>query len=137
MDCRRPWPMLLISAFYLASVSCGGSDFEPFEPVECEPVSVDVGDRCVDFCARAVGDCDALEAVFGEGFDEADCQVTCQADISEGYGCSASCGVALEAMFQCVAETDDCQDVVDWLFRAPGDHACRSAADTAGANCPF
>ena len=89
------------------------------------------GPTCIAFCARVIGECGAFT------FDEASCRQGCQTNLSEAYGYSEECGTALEAMFQCVAETDDCQDVYDWRDRVSTDHACTAAVDNVGVVCPF
>jgi hypothetical protein len=122
----------LLVAVCLASAGCGGgTESSPDEPTECAPASVEVEEPCTGFCARAVGDCEAFT------FDEASCRQGCQTNLSEAYGCSDACGGALEAMFQCVAETDECQDVYDWRDRVSNDHACAAAVDNVGMLCPF
>jgi hypothetical protein len=100
-------------------------------PSECEPVPVEVDETCTSFCARVVGECEAFT------FDEAACRRGCQANLSEAYGCSESCGTVLEAMFQCLADTEDCQDVYDWRDRATTNHACAAAVESVGLDCPF
>jgi len=118
-------------AVCLAFPGCGeDSDFTPDDPTECEPVTVEVEGACTSFCARAVGDCEAFV------FDEDACRQGCETNLGEAYGCSEDCGKALEAMFQCVTESEDCQDVYDWRDRTD-DHACSSAVDDVGAVCPF
>lgn len=89
------------------------------------------GPTCIAFCARVIGECVAFT------FGEASCRQGCQTNLSEAYGFSEECGKALEAMFQCVAETDDCQDVDDWRDRVSTDHACTAAVDNVGVVCPF
>jgi len=123
------WPAWLI-AVCLASAGCGGDEFTPDDPTECVPVMVDAVDSCTDFCATAVGECDAFV------FDEASCRQGCETNLSEAYGCSEDCGTALEVMFQCVAERDDCQDVYDWRDRID-DRACSSAVVDVSLVCPF
>ena len=124
------WPAWLI-AVCLASVGCGGgTEFTPDDPAACAPAAVNVEDTCTGFCARVVGDCEAFV------FDEASCRQGCQTNLSEAYGCSEDCGTALEAMFQCVTERDDCQDVYGWRDRTD-DHACSSAVDDVSVVCPF
>ena len=130
------WSAWLIAGC-VTFVGCAGGDFEPFEPVVCEPVPVNVEDTCPDFCTRVVGECDAFVQEFGEDFDEADCRVACETDISEAAGCSIGCGITVEQLFRCVADTDDCQDVFDWRDARDNDHACRDAVDTVGRFCPF
>ena len=130
MHSAGSWPAWLI-AVCLASVGCGGgTEFTPDDPATCAPATVNVEDTCTGFCARVVGDCEAFV------FDEASCRQGCQTNLSEAYGCSEDCGTALEAMFQCVTERDDCQDVYGWRDRTD-DHACSSAIDDLSVVCPF
>lgn len=130
MHSVESWPAWLI-AVCLASVGCGGgTEFTPDDPAACAPATVNVEDTCTGFCARVVGDCEAFV------LDEASCRQGCQTNLSEAYGCSEDCGTALEAMFQCVAERDDCQDVYEWRDRTV-DHACSSAVDDVSVVCPF
>jgi len=124
------WPAWLI-AVCLAFVGCGGGTESTSEgPDECTPVVVDAEETCTAFCATAVGECQAFT------FDEASCKQGCETNLSEAYGCSESCGTALDAMFQCVAEREDCQDVYDWRDRTD-DHPCADAVDDVGVVCPF
>ena len=115
----------------LSCVGCGGdAGSNPDGPENCTPVTVDAEATCAAFCATAVGECEAFT------FDDEACRAGCEENLSEAYGCSEVCGAALEGMFQCVAERDDCQDVYGWRDRTD-DHACVDAVDDVGGVCPF
>lgn len=94
-------------------------------------IMIEPGPTCIAFCVKVIGECVAFT------FDEASCRQGCQTNLSEAYGFSEECGTALEAMFQCVAETDDCEDVYDWRDRVSTDHACTAAVDNVNVVCPF
>ena len=124
---RPPW--LIVAC--LVPFGCGAdTEFSPDDPTQCAPVIVDVESSCAEFCATAVGECEAFT------FDEESCRRGCETNLSEAYGCSEGCGTALEAMFRCVGERDDCQDVFDWRDRVD-DHPCTDAVDDVALVCPF
>ncbi len=96
------------------------------------PVSVDAGVTCIEFCLQTVGNCDAFPE-----FDEPLCRQGCQINLNEEYGKSEACGMAVESVFQCATELEDCQDVDDWITRVPPDaYPCRDEVETVGQSCP-
>jgi hypothetical protein len=94
------------------------------------------GPTCIAFCAKAVGECDALSDVEGfEDADEASCRQGCEASLALEGAKSEACGDAVEAVFECVAALD-CKGVDDWLQRVPSDaYPCLSEVATVGAVC--
>lgn len=129
MPSVQRWPAWLLVGFF-ASVGCsGGNDFEPLEVVECEEASVDAEGSCGPFCEKLAGDCGDLFT-----FDEESCGRGCEANVREAYGCSEACGATLEDLFLCVAEIDDCDEVLNYIS-GRGDHACLSEVDDVGAVC--
>jgi hypothetical protein len=94
------------------------------------------GPTCIAFCAKAVGDCDALSDL--EGFadvDEESCQQGCEENLAFEGAKSEACGDAVEAVFECVAELD-CKGVNDWVQKVPADgYPCLSEVTAVGAVC--
>lgn len=121
------------SLLAMCIASTGGCTGEAADagPIECTPVIVDVEETCTSFCAKVVGECEAFI-----NFDEERCAEGCEANLQEAYGCSDDCGTALEAMFLCVAQVEDCDDVYGWRDRTD-DHACVDEVDDVGVVCPF
>jgi hypothetical protein len=95
------------------------------------------GPTCIAFCAKAVGECDALSDVEGfEDVDEDSCQQGCEESLALEGAKSDACGDAVEAVFQCAAELD-CMGVNDWLQWVPPDaYPCLSEVTAVGAVCP-
>lgn len=143
MRCVGPCGVAWLAAVCLAVMGCGGSSSggtggtgaggsggEGGGPAECDPVVVEVEDVCTAFCANVIGECRAFT------FNEEQCRGGCEDNLEEAYGCSDDCGVTLEAMFQCVAEMDDCRDVFGWRD-VTNDHACVDEVGDVGVFCPF
>ena len=95
------------------------------------------GPTCIAFCAKAVGECDALSGVEGfEDIDEESCQQGCEANLAFEGAKSEACGDAVEAVFECAADLD-CMGVNDWVQREPPDaYPCLAEVATVGAVCP-
>jgi hypothetical protein len=91
---------------------------------------------CLAFCAKTVGECDALSDVEGyEDVDEDSCQQGCEESLVLEGAKSEACGDAVEAVFECAAELD-CKGVNDWVQRVPADaYPCLSEVATVGAVC--
>jgi hypothetical protein len=88
------------------------------------------------FCAKAVGECDALSDVEGyEDVDEDSCQQGCEESLAFEGAKSEACGDAVEVVFGCVADLD-CKGVNDWVQRVPADaYPCLPEVATVGAVC--
>ena len=95
------------------------------------------GPTCIAFCAKAVGECDALSDVEGfEDVDEESCEQGCEQSLALEGAQSEACGDAVEAVFGCAAELD-CKGVNDWVQREPPDaYPCLPEVETVGAVCP-
>jgi len=95
------------------------------------------GPTCIAFCAKAVGECDALSDLEGfEDVDEESCEQGCEQSLALEGANSEACGDAVEAVFGCVAELD-CKGVNDWVQREPPDsYPCLSEVTAVGAVCP-
>lgn len=111
----------------VAALGCGGATGAILEP----------GPTCIAFCAKAVGECNALRDVPDfEDTDEASCQQICQRDVNAQRAILEACGDAVEAVFEC-ASTLDCTEVESWLAQEPAEaFPCRSEVMMADAACP-
>jgi len=74
---------------------------------------VEPGPTCTAFCVQVIGACMAY------GFTEESCRQGCQTDLNNEYAHAEACGEAVEAVFLCVSELDDCQAVYDWRDQDP------------------
>jgi hypothetical protein len=94
------------------------------------------GPTCTAFCAKTVGECDALSDVEGyEDVGEDSCQQGCEGSLALEGAKSEACGDAVVAVFDCAAELD-CMGVNDWVQRVPPDaYPCLSEVVTVGAVC--
>ena len=94
------------------------------------------GPTCIAFCAKAVGECDALSDFEGfEDVDEESCQQGCEGNLAFEGAKSEACGDAVEAVFECVAELD-CKGVNDWVQQVPADgYPCLSEVATVDPLC--
>jgi hypothetical protein len=94
------------------------------------------GPTCIAFCAKVVGECDALVDIPGFGdVDEASCQQICEGDLHDERAVSDACGDAVEAVFVCASQLD-CESVEGWLAQEPREaFPCRSEVLAADADC--
>lgn len=76
---------------------------------------VEPGPTCTAFCVQVIGTCMAY------GFTEESCRQGCQTNLNDEYAVADACGEAVEAVFLCVSELDDCQAVYDWRDQSPSD----------------
>lgn len=113
---------LTIACSDSAEVTDGTGGTEPLE----------VGPTCMDFCVRAIGDCEAF--LFGE----AECRQGCQSDLNEEFAKSEACGEAVEAVFQCATALEDCQALYDWRDQEPtNSFPCRPKVLVVDNTCFF
>jgi hypothetical protein len=93
---------------------------------------VEPGPTCIAFCAHIVGDCDLDQFTF----TEASCRQGCQTNLDQEYASSESCGLSVEAVFECATDLD-CEGVADWADRVPpDDYPCRPEVEAVGNACP-
>jgi hypothetical protein len=76
---------------------------------------VEPGPTCIAFCVQVIGSCMAF------GFTEESCRQGCQTNLDDEYARAEACGEAVEAVFICVSELEDCQSVRDWRDQVPAD----------------
>jgi len=101
-----------LALFVLLASACG----EVTEGVvvdTCRAPMIEPGPTCTAFCAQAAGNCEAT------GTTEECCGRGCQANLNEEYAQAEVCGEAVEAVFLCVSELEDCQAVGDWGDQNP------------------
>lgn len=104
------------------SAGVGGAGGQGGQPM------LEVGETCVAFCGKAVVECDAFP------LDEPECQQLCQQDLNSEYQYAEACGVAVEGVFECVTELDNCEEVEAWRDQVPSDgFPCLSAVSVYDA----
>lgn len=122
---------LLVFIYAMVGVGCGEFATSGGGGAGGTPM-VEPGPTCIAFCAHIVGDCDIDQF----DFTEASCQQGCQTDLDREYASSETCGLAVEAVFQCATDLD-CDRVQDWASRVPPDaYPCRPQVEAVGAICP-
>lgn len=108
-----PWAlaltMLLATACGDSTEGAGGTaGVCALPPVESSPA-------CTAFCVQVIGNCTAY------GTSEECCRRGCQKNLDDEYAHADACGDAVEGVFLCVSELDDCQAVRDWRDQDPRD----------------
>jgi hypothetical protein len=89
----------------------------------------DPGPICTAFCAKLIGECEALAST------EAECRQGCEGNLAEERAVSEACGDAVEAVFMCAAELD-CEGVRAWrdaTLNPTGDRPCDAEIDAVDA----
>lgn len=114
----------------LLIIACGESDGENGGT---GGTTVEPGPTCTEFCARAVGECEAFLTT------EASCRVICQEDdVDPAYALLEVCGAAVESVFQCATALETCDELYAWRDQLPpDDYPCRERVLTVDAVCPF
>lgn len=81
---------------------------------------VEPGPTCTAFCVQVIGTCSAYL------YTEENCRRGCQTNLDAEYAQAEACGEAVEAVFLCVSELDDCRAVYEWRDQTPADtYPCR------------
>lgn len=100
----------------LLAVACGEStEGAGGTGAACVLPPVESSPTCTAFCAQVIGNCAAWAT------SEECCRRGCQKNLDDESARAEACGEAVEGVFLCVSELDDCQSVLDWQAQDPRD----------------
>lgn len=105
---------LALTLFVVLAPACGEvSDGGIIDT--CRAPVIEPGQSCTAFCAQVTATCTVYTST------EECCGRGCQSNLDDEYAHADACGEAVEAVFSCVSELENCQEVRDWQSQTPSD----------------
>lgn len=106
---RTPGALVL---FVLFTPACG-EVYDAGVVDTCRAPMVEPGPTCIAFCTQVAATCSVYTLT------EECCGRGCQANLDDEYAQAEACGEAVEDVFLCVSELEDCEAVRDWSEQNP------------------